>query len=144
MPLFANQSRESLRRAYLEAWQKFGRREQLSALEKQLAAVIVEHPEYHGWLERADAALHDEFTPERGRENPFLHLGMHLALREQVATNRPGGITELYGSLVGKLGDAHAAEHAMMEPLGTCLWEAQRNGAVPDELAYLAALQRLR
>ena len=42
------------------------------------------HPEYHAWLEQGERALTAEFTPESGVGNPFLHLSMHLALREQV------------------------------------------------------------
>ena len=144
MAIFADQSREALRRSYLDAWTKFQRGTPLTALEAQLAAVISEHPEYHEWLQRGDSALHEEFTPERGRENPFLHLGMHLAIREQVATNRPAGIADIHARLARNLGDPHRAEHAMIEPLGVALWSAQRNGQPPDETAYLEALRRLR
>jgi hypothetical protein len=31
----------------------------------------------------------------------------------------------------------------MIEPLAQTLWEAQRSGQVPDELAYLERLRRL-
>lgn len=144
MTLFANQSRESLRRAYLEAWQKFNRGEPLTGLQKQLAAVVAEHPEYHGWLERGEAALQEEFTPERGQQNPFLHLGMHLALREQVSTDRPSGIAAIFSVLARRCAASHDAEHLMLEPLGVALWEAQRSAKPPDEAAYLEALQRLR
>ena len=92
MSLFAGEGREQLRRRYLEAWRKFSARELLEPLEAQLAAVIAEHPEYIGWLESGDAALLADFSPAAGRENPFLHMGLHLAIREQVATDRPPGI----------------------------------------------------
>jgi hypothetical protein len=41
------------------------------------------------------------------------------------------------------MGDPHAAEHAMLEPLAETLWEAQRNGHAPNELAYLEKLRAL-
>jgi hypothetical protein len=41
--------------------------------------VIAEHPEYIPLLE-SSMALGAEFTPEGARENPFLHMGLHLAL----------------------------------------------------------------
>ena len=132
-----------MRRMYLEAWRKFSAREPLEPLEGQLAAVIAEHPEYIAWLEAGDAALGAEFTPEGGRENPFLHMGLHLAIREQVATNRPAGIAEIHRKLSERLGSAHEAEHAMLEPLGATLWDAQRQGRMPDEQAYLERLRRL-
>lgn len=143
MPIFAGQNRDQLRRMYLEAWRKFSARAPLEPLEAQLAAVIAEHPEYVAWLEAGDAALGAEFTPEEGRENPFLHLGLHLAIREQVATNRPAGIAEIHKKLSERLGGAHEAEHAMLEPLGEALWEAQRQGRMPDEQVYLERLRRL-
>jgi hypothetical protein len=143
MAIFAGQSREQLRRMYLEAWRKFSAKVPLEPLEAQLAAVIAEHPEYLQWIEAGDAAIAAEFTPESGRQNPFLHMGLHLALREQVATDRPAGIAEVHRNLTAKLGSAHSAEHAMLEPLAETLWEAQRNNRVPDEQVYLERLKLL-
>ena len=143
MAMFAGQSREQLRRMYLEAWRKFSAKQPLEPLEGQLAAVIAEHPEYLQWIEAGDDAIAAEFTPESGRQNPFLHMGLHLAIREQVATDRPKGIAEIHRKLATKLGDAHAAEHAMLEPLAEALWEAQRNNRMPDEQAYLERLKTL-
>lgn len=143
MSLFAGQSREQLRRRYLDAWRKFAAHEPLEPLEAQLAAVIAEHPEYVSWLESGDPALLADFTPEGGRENPFLHMGLHLAIREQVATDRPAGIARVYEELTRRSESAHAAEHRMIEPLAETLWEAQRSGETPDELAYLERLRRL-
>src|SRR5215469_11776093 len=122
--MFAGESRELLRRRYLTAWRKFSAREPLEPLEAQIAAVIAEHPEYLPWLEAGEEALAAEFTPEGGRQNPFLHMGLHLAIREQVATNRPAGIASIHEALSKRLGNAHAAEHAMLEPLAETLWEA--------------------
>lgn len=143
MPVFAGEGREQLRRRYLEAWRKFSAHEPLEPLEGQIAAVIAEHPEYIDWLESADAALAAEFAPEGGRENPFLHLGLHLAIREQVSTDRPAGISAIHHDLATRAGSAHEAEHRMIEPLAQTLWEAQRSGRAPDELAYLERLRRL-
>ena len=143
MAVFAGQNRDQLRRMYLDTWRKFSNREPLEPLEAQVAAVIAEHPEYVQWLEAGDEVLAAEFTPQSGRQNPFLHMGLHLAIREQVATNRPSGIAGIHETLSKRMGDAHAAEHAMLEPLAETLWEAQRNGRVPNELAYLEKLRKL-
>ena len=132
-----------MRRMYLEAWRKFSARAPLEPLEAQLAAVIAEHPEYIAWLEAGEQALGAEFTPEGGRENPFLHMGLHLAIREQVATNRPAGVAEIHQKLSERMGGTHAAEHAMLEPLAETLWDAQRQGRVPDEQVYLERLRKL-
>jgi hypothetical protein len=135
-------TREELRRGWLDAWRRARTDAVLTPLETQIAALVGEHPEYHPWLERGDAALTADFGPERGESNPFLHLSMHLALREQVSTNRPAGIAAVHTRLASRYG-AHEAEHRMMEMLGRALWEAQRAGRAPDETAYLESLRQL-
>ena len=76
MPFFDNQSRDELRRVYVEAWRK--RRAGLPSepLEAQVADVIALHPEYHAALERGEDALERDYTPEGGQSNPFLHMGL--------------------------------------------------------------------
>lgn len=143
MSFFAGEGREQMRRRYLEAWRKFSAQAPLEPLERELAAVVAEHPEYIAWLEAGDAALGAEFTPEGGRENPFLHMGLHLAIREQVATDRPAGIAQIHQRLAQRVDGVHAAEHRMLEPLAETLWEAQRSGRAPDEAVYLERLRRL-
>lgn len=136
-------TRDELRRGWLEAWQRARSGAILTPLETQIATIVALHPEYHAWLERGDAAVQADFRPEDGNVNPFLHLSMHLALREQVSTNRPAGIDAVHTRLAERHG-AHEAEHHMMEMLGRALWEAQRAGRAPDEQAYLETLRQLR
>jgi hypothetical protein len=143
MSLFSGYDREGLRRMYVTAWRKSTAHQILEPLEAQIVAVIAEHPEYLRWLEGEETALAGEFPPEAGRQNPFLHMGLHLAIREQVSTDRPPGIALVHRKLAARLGDAHAAEHAMLEPLAEALWQAQRSGLPPDERSYLERLTRL-
>jgi hypothetical protein len=105
-------------------------------------AVISEHPEYHVIVESHAADLAN-YSPRSGQLNPWLHMGLHLAIREQVATNRPQGIAELHAKLARQAGDAHEAEHRMLEVLAEQIWEAQRGGKAPDENAYLERLRGL-
>ena len=70
-------------------------------------------------------------------------MGLHLALHEQVSTDRPRGIAAVHQRLAATPHGAHAAEHRMIEVLMTMLWEAQRSGHAPDESLYLERLQRL-
>ncbi len=142
MSLLFGGSRDELRRGWLQAWQQARAGAVLTPLETQLAAIVGEHPEYHLWLEQGDAAVQADFGPESGRTNPFLHLSMHMALREQVGTDRPTGIRRIHSGLSRQHG-AHDAEHRMMEALGRALWEAQRAGTAPDERRYLEDLERL-
>ena len=135
------QDRDELRRMYREAWQKRKAREVLSPLQNQIADIVEEHPEYHDVIELS--SMDSEFTPAGGQSNPYLHMGLHLAIREQVATDRPAGVRAVFERLAGAQGDAHLAEHAMLECLAEALWVAQRSNAMPDEAAYLEALRRL-
>lgn len=126
---------------YKDAWAKFCTKSLLTPLESQIAAVVEWHPEYHEDL--ASDALDQEYTPEGGRSNPFLHMGLHLGIREQIATNRPAGIQAIHKALLARLGDAHAAEHQMIDCLAETLWEAQSQNSEPDEQKYLERLHRL-
>jgi hypothetical protein len=143
MPVFSGQNREQLRQMYRDSWRKYTARQPLEPLEAQVAAVIAEHPEYVPLLESGPQALAADYTPEGGQANPFLHMGLHLAIREQVATDRPAGIARIHQGLAQRLGDPHAAEHAMLELLAETLWESQRGGRAPDEQRYLERLRAL-
>jgi hypothetical protein len=138
--MFGN-DRDSIRRYYLQCWQKFQQKQPLDALEQQVARVIEEHPEYHAVLEHSDKALQRDYIPADGETNPFLHMGLHLGIREQVATNRPAGIAELYRQLMIQYGRLDA-EHRMMDCLAESIWLAQRNQTAPDETAYLECLKK--
>jgi hypothetical protein len=142
MPFFHDQGRSALRRMYTQAWRKHRDSLPVEPVEDQIVRIILLHPEYVAELE-SEATLEHDYTPEGGQSNPFLHMGLHLAIREQVATNRPTGIADVHRDLVLALGDVHRAEHAMIECLGEALWQAQRSGRAPDEVAYLAALRRI-
>jgi hypothetical protein len=143
MPFFHDQGRSSLRRMYLEAWRKHRESLPVEPVEDQIIRVVALHPEYAQLLESDPTALDREYSPEEGQTNPFLHMGLHLAIREQVATDRPAGIAVVHRSLAARLGDVHEAEHAMIETLGEALWSAQRAGLPPDEAQYLESLRRL-
>lgn len=137
------QDRTRTRQMFRSAWQKHMRGEALEPLEKQIASLLEDHPEYHRLLQGSDDVVDHDFTAEDGQENPFLHLSLHLALREQVGTDRPAGIASITRSLLLKHGDGHKVEHMMIERLGLFLWEAQRQSRAPDEQAYLASLRDL-
>ena len=136
------QSREDVRETFCSIYQKMQQKLPLHPLESQIAAVIMSHPEFHHYLQRAEDAQALEFTPEQGQTNPFLHMGMHIAIREQINTNRPAGIRDCYNALASRHGESEA-EHRIMECLGEALWTAQRNLQEPDEHHYLKCIREL-
>ena len=135
------QDRQELRQMYTDAWRKAREGQVLSPLEAQIAEVIADHPEYHATITSGE--LGQSYPPEGGQSNPFLHMGLHLALRDQVATNRPPGIRTVFDSLAARATDRLDAEHRMIECLAETLWEAQSRNRVPDEHEYLEKLRRL-
>ena len=134
---FGGYTREQLRSSYAEAWRKHLARVPLTPLESLIADVIAHHPEYQPLV--GDAQAVQAFDPSAGTaaENPFLHMGLHLAIREQLSIDRPPGVRQIQQALTARLGDGHDAEHVLMEALAETLWEAQRDGRPPDERRYL-------
>lgn len=126
---------------FFDVWRKQQAGEPLSALENIIADIIRRHPEYQPLLEQPDKALDWDWRPEGGQTNPFLHMGLHIAIREQLSIDRPAGVKAAYAALLEKTGDAHAAEHHMLECLAETLWYAQRDNRLPDEQAYLDCLK---
>ena len=136
-------NREQLRKLYCDVWAKHRAGTPLEPLEIQIRDVILLHPEYQPLLETPDRALGRDYLPEFGETNPFLHMGLHLALYEQVATDRPTGVRDLARRLRRYHSEPHALEHQIMECLAESLWRSQRDGIPPDEAAYLGCLRRL-
>ena len=134
------QDRGQLRAIYADAWRKREAGELLSPLEMQIAEVIAEHPEYIAALK---GGLDRDYAVADGEPNPFLHMGLHLGIRDQVATDRPAGIRGVFRALAARSLDPHAAEHCMIDCLAEALWEAQRRQRAPDERGYLDRLRRL-
>ncbi len=113
----------------------------MEPLHGMLAEIIADHPEYQALLEQGEEALARDWTPEQGESNPFLHMSLHSAIREQVSVDRPSGIAAIHRQLSARLGH-HEAEHRIMECLARMLWEAaQGSGGMPDEPGYLACLR---
>lgn len=135
------QDRNELRQMFFTVWQKLQAGTPLTALEGMVGDVIEAHPEYHAVLKNPDANLDKDYSPDGGQANPFLHMAMHIAVREQVSTDRPRGIAKAFQNLAHRYGDPHAAEHDIHECLGEALWHSQRNGQPPDEAAYLRCIQ---
>jgi len=140
--MFGN-DRTQMRQIYIEAWRKYREGLPSSPLETAIGELVAMHPEYRPMLEAPGDAIDREYLPEGGEGNPFLHLAMHLGLREQVGTDRPAGIAEIHRRLSQRLGDVHEAEHRMMECLAEAIWQAQSAGQAPDDTEYLACLRRL-
>lgn len=135
-------SRDQARQFFFVVWEKLSRGEVLSALEAVLADVIRAHPEYHRALGVGEGGLERNYGPDDS--NPFLHMGLHVALIEQLQTDRPPGIVATYRQLVVQDNhDVHGLEHRLIEILAAVLWAANQHGVMPDEQDYLARVRAL-
>ena len=138
-----NPTREEVRRFFCDTWQKRSDTQVLTPMEIIAGDWMQEHPEYHDLLSDPEKSLEQDYTPERGETNPFLHLSMHLSITEQISIDQPPGIREIAEKLTKKLGSEHQAQHAIMECLGRMMWEAQREGGQIQPENYLEALKKL-
>lgn len=132
--------REAFRQAFVTAWQKHLKKLPTDNVETQLIQIILIHPEYQILFEKPADYENQEFNLE---ENPFLHMGLHLAVREQIRINRPYGIAEIQQNLITRFRNMHAVEHCMMDCLAQLMWKAQQSGMLPNETDYLEALKNL-
>ncbi|MBX3643825.1 MAG: DUF1841 family protein [Rubrivivax sp.] len=135
-------SQHDVRSFFCATWRKRRDGLPLTPLEAQAAPWIDEHPEYHATLADEAAALAASFTVEDGRENPFLHLSMHLSIGEQTGIDQPTGIRQAVQLLAAKRGSLHLAHHEVMECLGRMIWESQRSGLPPDGPAYIDCVRQ--
>lgn len=133
-------SREQARQLFFDTWLKYRQREVLSGIETIALEVILLHPEYHHILDDAERYLDKDYLPEMGDTNPFLHMSMHVAIKEQLSINQPIGICERFSRLQKNTGNEHAAAHQVMECLAEMIWQAQRNQTTPDAAIYFDCL----
>ena len=132
--------REDIRKVYYDVWQKLNENNHVfEAMEIIIADVIKLHPEYHAML-NDPKALEKDYSPDDGQTNPFLHMGMHIAIREQISTNRPIGLKAAYMKRCKKQ-EMHDVEHNMMECLAETMWKAQRNNVDFDEAGYMECIK---
>ena len=141
--MYAGQDRGETREVFFRAWRAHREDRPLEGVEKIIVQVLLQHPEYHPALEQSEATRERDYFTETGDTNPFLHLGMHIAIEEQLSIDQPPGIRTYYQKLLSRHPDEHTVQHRMMECLGEMLWQASRQAAAPQAAIYLDCLRRL-
>src|SRR4030067_3808856 len=116
--MFFDPSRGEARNFLFESWRKRRAGELLTPLEDLAAQLIAKHPEHHAVLENPERHQEQDYLPEHGTTNPFLHLMMHLTIEEQISIDQPAGIRAHFMRLTRKLESEHEAQTRMMECLG--------------------------
>ena len=141
MSLF-NPSRDEVREFFFDAWAKFKAQKPLTDLEKIGLGIMHMHPEYHRILDAPEQFKSQEYFPEFGETNPFLHMSLHLSILEQISINQPIGIAAIYEKLKLKHQDEHDAQHDILDCLAETIWQAQRNHTDLDAAQYLQLMQQ--
>ncbi len=139
-------SRDQLRahrKVFWMAWQRARTEQPLNALEQRIVSVIRMHPEYHPIFADEERFLNADYWDDNGT-NPCLHLSLHLAIEEQLATGQPPAITAALHHLQQVKGmEHHQALHQLLEILAETVNQAQQQGGEPDVLAYQQRLEAL-
>ena len=135
--------RNESRAFFCNTWKKYKNGLTLEPVEALISDIILKHPEYHKHLLLDKSFKNTNFDIENNDTNPFLHMGMHIALEEQISSDRPPGIAAIYRKLILKSNSAHDVQHKMMECLGISLWEAHTKKMLPDENKYIECLKKI-
>jgi len=141
MSLF-NPSRDEVRDFFFQSWAKFKQQLGLTDLEKIAIGVIQMHPEYQPILDAPEQYKQQDYFPELGETNPFLHMSLHLSVLEQISINQPIGIVDVYAKLKLTHQEEHAAQHDVIDCLGETIWHAQQNKTAIDATYYLQLLNK--
>ncbi|MBF0264385.1 MAG: DUF1841 family protein [Gammaproteobacteria bacterium] len=107
--------RRQLRQIYLNVWQKMTLGHALEPMEERISIIIQMHPEYHEIMKNKEV-LNMDFNSE-GIMNPFIHMGLHISIHEQVGLDHPAGVQEIYYQLAQKHQEPHKIEHLMIDCL---------------------------
>ena len=135
-------SQADVRRFFCGVYAKAKTAAPLEPMEMLVSQWIDEHPEYHAELADVDAALASMLNADPAKENPFLHLSMHLSVSEQCSIDQPRGIRQAVELLTHKLNSLHDAHHQTMDCLGRMIFESQRAGRMPDGEAYIYCIRQ--
>ena len=133
------QDRKRQREFLAKSWQKYTSNIPLEPLEEQLVSIIEIHPEYQDLITNIDS----EYFPEQGEINPFLHINLHLALKDQLSLNEPNGVREVHQKLIYHFKDQHVVEHLMMECIAEMIYLSQKNNTDMDQESYLNCITGL-
>lgn len=133
-------TRDEARLFFFETWRKHRAGEPLQGLEQTVLGILLLHPEYHGMLAAPERFIEQDYGPEAGGSNPFLHLSLHLAVEEQVSIDQPPGIRAAADRLARDRGSLHEGRHAVMHCLAEMIWHAQHHQRPLDAERYLGCL----
>lgn len=132
---------EHARLLFFAAWAKYKNHDELSDMEHNALKVILLHPEHHYMFEEPDKYLHREYPSSEPKDNPFLHMSLHLVIEEQLVIDQPPGIREQFEQILAKFKSRHETLHVILDCLAEVMWWSQRSETPPDGDVYLECLK---
>ena len=126
------------RKVFYDAWVRHMEGERLSDFDQRLVQVMQCYPEFTQHITPGGT---QPVVQSQSTQNPYMVMGAHLEVVEQVAQDRPEGIRLLYQSLALKAGDIQA-QIMMRDILLTVLAQSYQSGDVPDYSEYLQMLKK--
>ncbi|WP_092400973.1 MULTISPECIES: DUF1841 family protein [Candidatus Ichthyocystis] len=136
-------SRHEARLFFFNIWGKKLKKEPFTGIEKKASLIIEDHPEYHYILDHPKLYSDFDFSTEHGTINPFLHLSLHLTIVEQIDTDQPRGIVDLFQQLCIKHTNEHDAKHAILDILAEEIWSTIHNKTIFDNVRYLQRIKKV-
>lgn len=122
---------KSYRQLFYNAWQRHLAGQPLSEFDHGIVEVLRCYPEYI-------RAMRPESIDVEGGENPYLVLGAHMEVKEQIRLDRPAGIRSLIAQSSKGI---DYVESVMVELLVHTLKAAQLGNKPPDYKVYLSELR---
>lgn len=117
---------------FLQAWKKHLQGSKLSDLESQVRDVLLLYPQYISELNQ------DKTYPLE--DNPYIQMGLHLTVWDQVRTNRPEGIRPWF--LEACVANSQKeVEQLMLMVLRQTVYVSYQAGNLPCEQKYLNILK---
>jgi hypothetical protein len=112
----------------------------LSAEDKKLAEIMLEHEEYHNQFEIADLLSEHEYDADN-EVNPFLHVTMHAIAETQMENRDPIEVYQFYNATRKKKASHHEAVHLICAVLTPLIFETLKEKKVFDLEEYRSRLK---
>ncbi len=130
-----------MREMFFSVWDKRQDGVNLSLVEQQIWYVISAYSEFHYIFANPDKYMFkDTWSDDK---NPFLCMGLHLGVMEQVINDSPEGIKPLYLKLCEQMKYAVKAEIAMRKVMVRFVKKTANENKPLDSRKYLLALETL-
>jgi len=112
----------------------------LSAEDKKLAEIMLEHEEYHNQFEIADLLSEHEYDAD-SEVNPFLHVTMHAIAETQLENRDPIEVYQFYNAMRKKKASHHEAVHLICAVLAPLMFKTLKEKKVFELEEYRSQLK---